>query len=113
MYPQKGDIIMIDFDPQRGNEIMKIRPALVVSSSKYNKYTNRVAVMPITHARSRVKVPSLIKYTGKNIDGYIDTLQLYTLDYGARGWDYVEHVQNSIIIKTINAIQTDILGIFG
>ncbi len=104
---------MIDFDPQRGNEIMKVRPALVVSSSKYNKYTNRVAVMPITHANDRVKVPSLIKYDGKNINGYIDTLQFYTLDYVARGWKYVEHVDSVIIIKAINAIQTDILGIFG
>ena len=104
---------MIDFDPQRGNEIMKVRPALVVSSSKYNKYTNRVAVMPITHANSRVKTPSLVEYNGQNIDGYIDTLQLYTLDYGARGWDYVEHVHDTIMMKAINAIQTDILGIFG
>ncbi|WP_442892137.1 type II toxin-antitoxin system PemK/MazF family toxin [Companilactobacillus sp. HBUAS59699] len=104
---------MIDFDPQRGNEITKRRPALVVSSSKYNKYTDRVAVMPITHANSRIKVPSLIKYLGTNVDGYIDTLQIYTLDYGARRWKYLEHVQSSVLIKAINAIQTDILGIFG
>jgi len=69
--------------------------------------------MPITHANSRVKTPSLVEYNGQNIDGYIDTLQLYTLDYGARGWDYVEHVHDTIMMKAINAIQTDILGIFG
>ncbi len=33
--PDTGDIIWIDFDPQRGNEIQKRRPALVITSQIY------------------------------------------------------------------------------
>lgn len=29
--PDIGDVVWIDFDPQKGNEIQKRRPALVIS----------------------------------------------------------------------------------
>ena len=31
--PEAGDIVWIDFDPQKGNEIQKRRPALVIFSA--------------------------------------------------------------------------------
>jgi mRNA interferase MazF len=35
--PERGDFIWLDFDPQAGHEIMKRRPALVLSPKAYNK----------------------------------------------------------------------------
>ncbi|MGC4441267.1 type II toxin-antitoxin system PemK/MazF family toxin, partial [Streptococcus suis] len=49
--PKKQDIVWIDFDPSRGKEIKKRRPAVVVSSDNYNKQTGMIAVCPITHGQ--------------------------------------------------------------
>lgn len=53
--PQKQDIIWIDFNPSKGKEIQKRRPALVISSDNYNKQTGFVAVCPITHGQQKLK----------------------------------------------------------
>ena len=46
--PKQRDIVFIDFDPSKGSEIQKRRPALVMSRDEYNKSTNMVIVCPIT-----------------------------------------------------------------
>lgn len=46
--PNRGDIIWIDFDPQKGKEIGKIRPALVLSSKAYNVQKGLLICCPIT-----------------------------------------------------------------
>lgn len=46
--PNRGDIVWIDFDPQKGKEIGKIRPALVLSSKAYNLKKGLVICCPIT-----------------------------------------------------------------
>jgi mRNA interferase MazF len=35
--PERFDIIFLDFEPKKGKEIGKYRPALVLSSKEYNK----------------------------------------------------------------------------
>ncbi len=37
--PEQGDIILIDFNPQAGHEEKRIRPAYVISSYIFNKFT--------------------------------------------------------------------------
>ena len=34
--PERKDIIMLDFEPTKGKEIGKYRPAIVLSSKSYN-----------------------------------------------------------------------------
>ena len=34
--PDKGDIVLLDFDPSAGKEIIKRRPALVISRQSFN-----------------------------------------------------------------------------
>ena len=48
--PDKGDIIILDFNPSSGAEIRKRRPAVVISNNKYSSLTGLVVVCPITHA---------------------------------------------------------------
>lgn len=57
---QKQDIIWIDFNPSKGKEIQKRRPALVISSDNYNKQTGFVAVCPITHGQQKLKAKGLL-----------------------------------------------------
>lgn len=46
--PDRNDIIWLDFDPTKGKEIGKYRPALVLSSRQYNKQTGLTICCPIS-----------------------------------------------------------------
>lgn len=46
--PDRFDIIFLDFDPNKGKEIGKYRPALVLSSEDYNRKTGLLICCPIS-----------------------------------------------------------------
>jgi mRNA interferase MazF len=46
--PERFDVIFLDFEPKKGNEIGKYRPALVLSSKEYNKRTSLLICCPIS-----------------------------------------------------------------
>jgi len=46
--PERNDIVFLDFDPTKGKEIGKYRPALVLSSKEYNKKTGLLICCPIS-----------------------------------------------------------------
>ena len=46
--PDRGQIVLLNFDPQAGSEIGKRRPALVVSPKAYNRITGFALVCPVT-----------------------------------------------------------------
>ncbi|MGO2498805.1 MULTISPECIES: type II toxin-antitoxin system PemK/MazF family toxin [Vibrio] len=46
--PERGDVIWLDFEPTKGKEIGKYRPALVLSSKRYARETKYVIVCPIS-----------------------------------------------------------------
>lgn len=46
--PARNEIIWLDFEPTRGKEIGKYRPALVLSSRAYNQQTGLLICCPIS-----------------------------------------------------------------
>ncbi len=48
--PDKGDIVSLNFDPSTGKEIMKRRPAFVISRRIFNDHTGFAVVAPIVSA---------------------------------------------------------------
>ena len=46
--PERNDIIWLDFEPIKGKEIGKYRPALVLSSTAYNQATGLIICCPIS-----------------------------------------------------------------
>jgi mRNA interferase MazF len=46
--PGRLDIVFLDFEPKKGKEIGKYRPALVLSSKEYNKKTELLICCPIS-----------------------------------------------------------------
>lgn len=56
---RRGDIYLIDFEPVRGSEANKARPAVIVSNDAANRSAERggrgvVTVVPVTSNASRV-----------------------------------------------------------
>jgi mRNA interferase MazF len=50
----RGDVYWVNFDPARGGEVRKQRPAIIVSNDAANRALNRVQVVPLTSNTSRV-----------------------------------------------------------
>jgi mRNA interferase MazF len=54
MYPRRGEVWWVSFDPSVGGEIQKTRPAIVLSNDAANTALNRVIVVPITSQVAKV-----------------------------------------------------------
>ncbi len=62
---KRGDVIDIDFDPARGHEIRKTRPAVVVQNDIGNQYSPLVIVSPIRGAEHIKKPYPVIVFVDK------------------------------------------------
>ncbi|MCP2289338.1 mRNA interferase MazF [Nocardia amikacinitolerans] len=56
---RRGDLVLVDFDPVRGNEVSKLRPAVVVSNDGANRRAVQIGrgvltVVPVTSNVERV-----------------------------------------------------------
>ncbi|KXB34042.1 type II toxin-antitoxin system PemK/MazF family toxin [Aerococcus christensenii] len=90
--PRKGDVVALDFEPSKGREIRKRRPALVISNQRYSILTGLVIVLPITHAENNTLV-HLGFFVGVNcshVDGYVNTLQIHSFDFKKRQAQYLD-----------------------
>lgn len=80
--PDRAEIIWLDFEPKRGREIGKYRPALVLSSKPYNKLTGLLICCPISTsirgASTEVPVASLDE------PSVVVTNLIHTLDWQDR-----------------------------
>ena len=46
--PERRDVVWLDFEPTKGKEIGKYRPALVLSSREYNRRTGLLICCPVS-----------------------------------------------------------------
>lgn len=83
-YPDKQDIVTIDFDPAVGEEIRKRRPAVVLSNEGYSRITGLVVVSPVTHARDNRLIDFFVPISNDAVDGYVNPLQFFTYDFRKR-----------------------------
>lgn len=105
-YPKQKDIIWIDFDPSKGKEIKKRRPALVVSRAAFNKNTGFCLVCPITSTERGFATYIKIKDPQK-ISGEVVTHQLRSVDFTTRN---IEKIEQCDLLTWIEVVE--VIGMF-
>ena len=95
--PDKGDIVLLDFDPSAGKEIIKRRPALVISRQSFNDHTGFSIVAPIT---STVRGMALeIPLQGAATNGVVLMYQLRSLDVASRNVSLLKRPQHQSLTR--------------
>ena len=89
--PERGDLIVLNFNPQAGHEQAGRRNAIVLSPKEFNKMTGFAAVCPITNQKKdypfEVALPKegiILNDGGFPITGVVLTDQVKSLDWSAR-----------------------------
>jgi len=103
--PDRGDIVWVSFDPQKGREQAKKRPAIVLSPKIYNQKSSLALMCPIT---SQIKgYPFEVVIKEKKISGVVLADQIRSLDWRARKVTFIERVKPESIFE----IQEKILAL--
>lgn len=101
--PKKRDIVWINFNPKSGKEQAGRRPALVVSSSRYNRLVGLALVCPITTKIKGFMFEILIP-EGLEISGVVLADQVKSLDYKTRRAEFFCQIPEEILMQVIIAI---------
>lgn len=99
--PDQGDIVLFSFDPSTGKEIMKRRPAFVISKRVFNEHTGFAVVAPITSTIRNIQLEVVLP-EALETSGSVLVHQLKSLDFKDREADRVETVPLSVTKKVLS-----------
>ena len=102
--PEQGDLIWLDFDPSKGQEIMKRRPAFVISRKAFNEHLKMAIVAPITSQIKGIKLEVVLPHKIQT-QGSVLVYQLKSLDFNKRNAEFIEKAPASIIEAVSNLAQ--------
>lgn len=97
--PKKGDLVILNFDPQAGHEQKGRRPALIISNEAFNKTLGLAIACPITNTDRNF--PFHVKVESENLTGFIMTEQIKSIDFGARKVKFVEELDEDTLNKVL------------
>ena len=92
--PDRGDVILISFDPTLGHEQAGFRPAVVLSPEYYNKASGLCLVCPVT--TSIKGYPFEVTLEGaKKTSGVVLADQVRSIDWQARRIKIVDRISTT------------------
>lgn len=103
----QGDIIKVNFNPQRGHEQAGYRPALVVSNNVFNEKTNLTMVCPITNTDNKFPLHIPLDKRTKTT-GVVLCEHIRTLDLKAREYKFVESIPEDILRQVCDVLIAEI-----
>ena len=98
--PKQGDIILLDFNPTKGHEQKGKRPAIVISTNIFNKYTGMVMVCPISSNNKEFPTHYLLEDT-KKVFGSVLCEHIRSIDYKTRNVSYIEKASDNDFISVM------------
>ena len=92
--PDRGDVILLSFDPTSGHEQAGFRPAVVLSPEYYNKASGLCLVCPIT-TNSKGYPFEMILDDAKKTKGVALADQVRSIDWQAQKIKIVDHISTT------------------
>ena len=106
--PARGDIVWLNFDPQKGHEQKGHRPALVLSPVEYNEKIGLMLCCPMT---SQIKgYPFEVLVDGNPGNGAILVDQVKSMDWRVREAKRKGKISKETLIEVIEKIKTILEG---
>jgi mRNA interferase MazF len=107
--PSVQDIVWLEFDPQKGRETQKNRPALIISPEEYNAKVGLSLCLPIT---SKIKgYPFEVLLGEGKITGAILCDQIRSLDWKARNAEFITKCDDAVFIEVLEKIKILIFNV--
>ena len=100
--PVQGDIIKINLNPKQGHEQAGYRPYICLSNKIINDIANIAVFAPISNTKR--SYPLYISLNNMKTTGVVMLDQLVTIDYNARGFDFVESVPQVMIDELLEKV---------
>ena len=100
---KQGQIIWMDFDPQKGHEQKGRRPALVVSNKSFNSFSKFLIVCPITNNDENYPFDVRLDYRTKTT-GVVMCDQVKSLDIKSRSYNIVEKAPDDILSNVLDIL---------
>ena len=94
--PDRGDIILLSFDPILGHEQAGFRPAVVLSPEIYNRASGLCLVCPITTSIKGYPFETTIE-GAKKTSGIALADQIRSIDWQARKIKIADHISTKSI----------------
>ena len=98
--PVQGDIIKINLNPKKGHEQAGYRPYLCLSNKLVSDYANIAIFAPISNTER--KYPLYIPLQKTKTSGSVLLDQLVTIDYNARGFNFVESIPSALLRQILS-----------
>jgi mRNA interferase MazF len=102
--PRRGDIVWLDFDPQKGREQSGRRPALVLSRESYNARSGLAIICPITSKIKNYPFEVIIPEETCSIHGAILADQIGSFDWQGRNATFADTVPMSFCERVIHLV---------
>lgn len=104
---KQGDIIKVNFNPQKGHEQAGFRPAIVISNDFFNDKAKLAIVCPITNTNNHfpLHIPLDERTETK---GNILCEHVKALDLNARPYKVIERVPQDILSTVIDVVFSEI-----
>jgi mRNA interferase MazF len=101
--PNQGDLIYLNFTPQKGREQSGRRPALVLSPKEYNKKTGLAIVCPITNQQKNYPFEINLPHN-LPIKGVILSDHVKNLDWVQRKAKFIKAVPKEILHQVTHLV---------
>ncbi len=97
MIPERGDIVWVQLNPQAGREQAGHRPAIVLSTSFYNRQGLMICC-PITTKQKGYPFEVEIKSKSKKIKGVVLADHIKCLDWQTRGIEKIDEAEQETLV---------------
>lgn len=101
--PKQGDICYMDFAPTNAHEQTGLRPAVVISKNKFNKYANMAIICPITTNTKKFPTHYKLLYT-KKVKGVVLCEHVRSIDFNTYKLSFVEKIKDEELGEIIDII---------